>query len=109
MKTILTTILLILAFNSSAQLDKATHYFAGATITSTSYFILETTEMSEVKCLFLSMGIGTFAGLGKEIFDQARGGEFNMADFGFTLLGSMHIGAAIGNNINNKRKKALKL
>ena len=109
MRLILTTIIFLTAFNSNAQLDKATHYFAGATITATSYLILETTEMSEVKCLFLSMGIGTFAGLSKEIFDQARGGEFDIEDFGFTLLGSIHIGAAIGNNINGKRKKALKL
>ena len=109
MKTILTTLILIATFNSNAQLDKATHYFAGATITATSYMLLETTEMPKVKCLFLSMGIGTVAGLGKEIYDQAKGGQFNIADFGFTLLGSIHMAAPIGHNINKNRKKELKL
>ena len=69
--------------------DVALHYTISAEITFAScmFITLKNPQMSLKNKYLISAGVGTLAGVGKELLDLATDKDFDMADIGVDLLG----------------------
>jgi len=98
MKKILFSIFLFAPVLSYAQLtgffrqDLLLHAAAGYTISSSVTAVLHRNGVRNAELYGVTAGFA--AGVGKEIYDQKRGGYFDPADMYYTMAGTV-IGAAI--------------
>jgi hypothetical protein len=69
--------------------DVALHYAISAEITFAScmFITLKNPQMSLKNKYLISAGVGTVAGVGKELLDLATYGDFDLADIGIDILG----------------------
>ena len=93
-----TIIILLLAFGMKAQRfdamlkdDKNIHFICGQTISSTvgsAYFLIK--PYKPFKACLVGFVAGSLAGLGKEIYDNRKGGSgFDSEDLKVTIWGSL--------------------
>jgi len=89
MKKIIIVAMLLIGFNSSAQIqqDKVLHFNAGAIITSGVNLYVYNDTKSIGSAFVFGAGAGLIAGAGKEGFDYMTGGDVSLGDFVVTGLG----------------------
>jgi len=107
MKKIAITLLIgltsIVGMSQKIQSDKISHFMAGGLITSSTYIGLNRFKLKETNKIFISVGMGLLAGVGKEVWDKQRGGKFDGKDILATGLGSISVTIPIG--IGNLKPK----
>jgi len=67
--------------------DKRLHFAVSAGVAFGCVLVLDRVELSATLRTSLSLAIPLGLGLGKEVFDAARGGEFSHADLAWDVVG----------------------
>jgi hypothetical protein len=73
----------------NTPVEAALHYAISTEISFAScmFITIKYPQMSLKNKYLISAGVGTLAGVGKELLDLATNGDFDMADIGIDLLG----------------------
>lgn len=66
--------------------DKQLHMLAGAVIATVAWFLLSLAQVQFAAALATLAGLA--AGIAREVYNKARGGLFDVADIGATLVGA---------------------
>ena len=73
-----------------AQQDKIKHFVAGGVISGATYEFTNKLTNNKNKAFWYSLGAGTLAAVGKEVYDINRTG-FDNKDLAYTIIGSITI------------------
>ncbi|NRB59119.1 MAG: hypothetical protein HRU50_04165 [Winogradskyella sp.] len=106
---IFTTILLLvcinLSFSQEITEDDGLHFLTGVAISSGTYAFVYSRTQNKSKAFWYSLGLSTFAGLGKEVYDgYIIEGKFDTSELLSTVLGGLTASYTF-NIFTGKRKK----
>lgn len=109
LKTILLFFVVIFFWNQAYSQfiseDDKLHALAGALISSTSYAIVYSKTKNKTKAFWYSLGLSTFIGLSKEIYDgYIISGRFDTGEAVATSFGGL-VASATFNIFTDKKKK----